>query len=1168
MATSGLCRWLVRICAVHHRTVGEKDEIMTTGPQFVRDWCRDREFEFAQALRGVSLVIETNVDEDMLLRTAEMFGRYAARLHRVYDRTGAEIVKQFPALTLVALVGHAATDYEQNRFWVSFWEKLDIEREQSLEHDFRRAVPELLHRFKLAEFPQLQRRYVQQLALHAGLPNYCLGDVVEAIKEHLTRGREATGAAVIQWLCDPAKPHRLGTLDVPAQNFVRHGGEFAVDIIDRILEVVLFVADNPTSWSELVGAGELTTETTGLPSVMLDGLLDYLEDHDMTGIDTKARRVGASGTSIPFLSLDPLEDTVQVCLPHLSHLDAGASWTVSLDGEATVVRSKNGWGGSADQAPSVLAISRPTRTVIAHQNSEDRTFSLPLVDPADPMVLFGDNGRLIGRRDPVPIGNVYALLPKGSQLVDGSNSAEIEAEIEFGIPSGWFDWRLITVSTEGRRSLQLVRDGQRVGAARAVRNSYVPELLLEAPVAGVTSTSGTPVYAERPTVWLPPHPGGAKVLWQVGARRVGSTGWVARSTPDVGDDELTVDPFGNVPNGLLGAFEVVVRGPLGSDLRRIVFIAEGLEVSTTPEFRRPEGEGLSASYVDVAVSEPLLSSATRLDFDARTRRAVLTLDSDEHHEQVVICPPSIEIRLDDRGMRPSWTTVPHLSTPGGFSADKLLALRVPAAEAEVWIELRDGLGVVQQVGDTTYRAQADSFEVSTVRFRDTLAKIGVATVVAGIDCPGQATLAVPLVHIRPARLCAGMDLVDGRINFNGLAALAGVTAQIWSHAAPWRFPIAQPVIDQSVSLPDELQHAGPIAVRLVVEDPWSPADVPRWPTTDCTRLGQSGWVKDSNPAITALSRYLAGSGKLPDFCRASPEVWTALAATEDRSDDWHAAVVQSGLSKLLAADPRTSLESLAHSMIPVGWQPELIVRSGLVFEQFRSFGVNGERSSNPWAACMSALADLPYLSGDPNSRVDVLASARREGGPGLYETMQTGIDPALGSGLFDAGTLAMDRMDEVQVEAIFEAAKIVPGALLDSDSRVVAASEAFAVRMQWASSTDCRLLNSFAAAQLRSIKRVNRHFYDQISIRSEALDGVDSDAHPWLLMPTASLTVAFLARIQAHELTRIKVFDNEVHRAWAHLAKLCPKFVLSDLLCAEAMIIHSKHGNLLGECNV
>ena len=107
------------------------------------------------------------------------------------------------------------------------------------------------------------------LALHAGIPVHCLGDLLGTINEHIVQGREASGAALLAWLDEPGKEYRANNLDIPVRNFFTYGAEFAVDILDRIIEFVVASNDDP----QLLEA-ELNSSTTGLPTVLLDKLVD------------------------------------------------------------------------------------------------------------------------------------------------------------------------------------------------------------------------------------------------------------------------------------------------------------------------------------------------------------------------------------------------------------------------------------------------------------------------------------------------------------------------------------------------------------------------------------------------------------------------------------------------------------------------------------------------------------------------------------------------------------------------------------------------------------------------------------------------------------------------------------------------------------------------------
>ena len=214
----------------------------------LKDWLSDAEYEWRQKLKPVNLVIET----DFTAKNTEQIKKYwgaAVRALRKRDYNHYEIVKRYPALTLMALVGHASLSYVEGRFWEDFWVDTGVARDQDFEGVLRHSIDDLLIKFSLARFPDAERerarKYVMVLALHAGIPVHCLGDLLGTINEHIVQGREASGAALLAWLDEPGKEYRANNLDIPVRNFFTYGAEFAVDILDRIIEFVVATNDDP-----------------------------------------------------------------------------------------------------------------------------------------------------------------------------------------------------------------------------------------------------------------------------------------------------------------------------------------------------------------------------------------------------------------------------------------------------------------------------------------------------------------------------------------------------------------------------------------------------------------------------------------------------------------------------------------------------------------------------------------------------------------------------------------------------------------------------------------------------------------------------------------------------------------------------------------------------------
>ena len=79
------------------------------------------------------------------------------------------------------------------------------------------------------------------------------------------------------------------------------------------------------------------------------------------------------------------------------------------------------------------------------------------------------------------------------------------------------------------------------------------------------------------------------------------------------------------------------------------------------------------------------------------------------------------------------------------------------------------------------------------------------------------------------------------------------------------------------------------------------------------------------------------------------------------------------------------------------------------------------------------------------------------------------------------------------------------------------------------------------------------------------MKGIDAVNDPWMLMSVHSLTLASLARLEACGRINGTYLNKGLVGQWARMAALCPTMVSTDLLMAEALILHDRKGNLIGE---
>ena len=75
------------------------------GERSLSDWMSDEEYRLRQSLEQVSLVVETNFSAEEVREAQHRYGQAATdmlqRGHHHWD-----IIKKYPALTLITLVGH------------------------------------------------------------------------------------------------------------------------------------------------------------------------------------------------------------------------------------------------------------------------------------------------------------------------------------------------------------------------------------------------------------------------------------------------------------------------------------------------------------------------------------------------------------------------------------------------------------------------------------------------------------------------------------------------------------------------------------------------------------------------------------------------------------------------------------------------------------------------------------------------------------------------------------------------------------------------------------------------------------------------------------------------------------------------------------------------------
>lgn len=1114
----------------------------------------DEEHRWRALLQRVSLVIEADFSEEEVREAQRKFGAAVRQLEK-QDVPHLEIIKRYPALTLLTLVGHAALAYDHGAFWESYWEELGLVRDADFENDIRRSLVDILDKFSLARFPDIERdsnrKYVMMLALHAGIPIHSLRDLLLVINDHITQGRPATGAAVMEWLQEPGKEHRTSTLDAPVCNFLLNGAEFAADILDRIIEFIQEATVDPTIFDR-----ELNPGTTGLPSVLLYELVQQLKD---APLHIKRRRISAGAISRPSVVYLIDDDEIVLELPTPSGR-VDLPWRVSLDGEVREVHASRRWGEGLHSATARAAVPAPVREAIVSHPAAAAS-SLPLVVQSDPLLTFDEKGKWIARRDGLK-DTVWAVFPQDHQLVDAATQKPIECH-DTGSPAGWHRWQSAFVELENVSALQLLRDGTPVGTQRLVRKDARPRFVLGESVTGLLTSEGRTVYRTRPWVMLPPAHTTPPPEWKVQVRRPGDTDWLISETWLGDPEETCVDPFDDASEAQLGYFEILVTGPMGSDARSVLFLLEGLDISFDPSIRVPLPGGLSPCTAVIEADGVAGIPADPIRFDTYTIEQQLELHNDSELVSVLLRPPHVEIRSGEAAIPTAWRMTPDATDPEDFSQDRFVAVRAPGV-GKVAFGYFSEPGDLIQTGVNPRRRQGDVFELRTQQFADTARHHPTGRVVATLHTDAGA-VDVTVLSARPRLLAAGARLVGDSLEFSDIAAIDGLAVHVWTMTAPWRPPETLSVEDGRAVLPDHLIDRGELRCQLFVDDPWVSVDPPVVPSELAFRVEQPGWFESGTPEQVMLARYIAtGEITLKDLT-VRPEVWTALARLHaDGKRDRFA-----GLIEVLTTNPRPALECLGDSTISASDKMAMLIRSELVNHDFSAEETHNELHSHPWFGCMVELADLPSLYHRrhkvPAERAETLAYLRDRGGEVLTELLSTGKTARFHDTCLDSAVLELSFVPGNRIEAKLREIQQVPRAQLDHQNLRAGVYEGLCRRAEWMRSGWSANFEQQLSMVLTPIKRASMLAHETITMRIDRLRGIDLAEHPWMLMSVHSLTLAFLARLEAHGRIAGRYLNSGLLRNWAQLAQLCPTMSANDLLIAEAAVLYDRRGDLIGE---
>ena len=803
--------------------------------------------------------------------------------------------------------------------------------------------------------------------------------------------------------------------------------------------------------------------------------------------------------------------------------------------------------------PAAWPLGRPVRTVVvALAGHEDLSAELRVVDQADPVLFFNEDGRRLAGTVSLPRTQVWIMHPAERELDFTGEAVQV---VEPAVPFGWDGWRLRLVSLENVQAV-----GLRDGRPHPVETRARPRLLLDDPLPGVATPFGSPVYPAPPRLRLPQDPG-AGVRWYAEIRRAGG------GAPLV---SRIIDPSGQagiwdgVPRPVLGAFEVTVRGPLGRGLRQTIFVAEGLIVAYQPEVRLLTRAGLAAGTARLTAAGGAAAQPDTLRFESAERAHLVEYRTGTGSEPVVVTPPHVSVLCPGAGVT-SWTTsLVHLVTEDFADAGRLL-IRVPAA-AQPGQETKNSHPDERELAVLVRGKQVQAIRASGQSFTG-LAGFELPRAADTVAAHGHAGLALdlgsalmPVGYVRARRLASGVDLAAGKLVLRDATVVNGLTAGVYLPYAPWRPPAELAVAaDGTATLPAELHHAGPLRVLLRIDGPWTASGWPAWPLSGAYACQGAGVPASADREEESLSRFVAGDAGLPPLVNHLGWLWHLVDLAAD--------LIEAGARKDLAAQvtgellrrPRAALLALAdaglrqadvvHALIATGmaavrspqWAEDSWTEDSWTEDERRALG-------RLWAVLPPAAA---VAAGDLFRQDEVSDAAVTQCGDSLAAILDGHPDPCAPAGRFgpEADQMAAIWPPE-RVNALWPAAAVVPKAMLDADTRLAAARRMFDARhnlpMQAAASS--------AKTVIQTAEMVISH-----SRYPDLADAIAERKPPggkggWLALPAMSIAMALLARLAATGNSNCVTLEQDYRDKWASLALHAPDLVAIDIVLAEALV--------------
>lgn len=572
---------------------------------------------------------------DLSLR-GEIYGKARSASGRLIERGGiGSLHVVCPSALVIFLVAEGVHRYAEGTFWPNvsvcgLASPLD-RRDVGLE------FLESLRLLGLETFDHVVQNegalpYVTPILLHGGIPAYCASDLWACLLDEMIKGEDDAGHLLARWR---RFPYQLDRVDMPVRRFILHGGNFAVDLIRRMI----LLAD------DVARLGKAKASERGADMLADDALLPrYLAVKLLEG-PRESHRLGPR-TPRPKVVLDSYSgDGPRLLLPSVPRIEG--RWRISANGRSQHFRS------SYEAREVSLAPAPQWEVTFLRDHRLDLATAFAPMDGI-PVYAFEASGNFARNQTTLIGDSVIVLGPRNVSFYQDLHRTTLVPELEELPPTGgaWSGWQPRLLDLVGLRRLIVAgtsASGEPVSRVVKVKDSTRGPRLLDDHLSGIVDGNGGMVFGKPPrlSVDLGATP---QSEWRIRFRS--SSHSTVKRLADLEADESNESVYDLsplFPSGTVASGVIEVLGPLGSDFMSSVTLVPGMEVSTPDRIIAPDEHIVVRLHADVPLGD---SRTGQIEVDFPPGKYQARVSAGSGHSDLLLSVPRIVWALRRRVGRP------------------------------------------------------------------------------------------------------------------------------------------------------------------------------------------------------------------------------------------------------------------------------------------------------------------------------------------------------------------------------------------------------------------------------------------------------------------------------------------------------------------------------------